>query len=800
MQILWQDLRYALRTLSRSRGFAAAAILTLALGIGANSAIFSLVNGVLLRPLPYPAPEQLMTIWGFYPSTGRSTASLPDFHDWRERSRSFSDMAAVYGTLFTITSGGEPEQLAGSRVTANFFRMLGVEPALGRGFLPEEEQVGGNDDVVVLSHGLWQRRFGSDPSIVGRQVELNSRPYTVVGVAPANFRLLQSVDAWAPFRADTGGNRRSEYLEVYGRLKPGITPAQAQAELSGIARQLAAEYPETNASWTTLEVLPLKEFQVGDVRRALLVFSVAVGLVLLIACANVANLLLARAAAREREIAVRVALGAGRWRLMRQLLTESTLLAVIGGLAGVALATWAVDGLRVGAAGMLPRMDEVRVDGAAVAFSLGLSVLTGLLFGLVPALRVGSGMVHDTLREGTRGAPGTGVARALSGLVLGEVALAMVLLVGAGLLVRSFAELTRIDPGFQSKGVLTFGIILPPAKFPEPEKLPALYDRVLERMSALPGVSAVGLGNNLPMHGASYITFSIEGRVPPPDVGEDLQPFAVSPGHFRTLRIPLRSGRLLEPTDGPTAPYVAVVNEELVRRFLPGRDPLGARIAFGDGSDSTAWMTIVGVVGNVAQEDLAAKPYPQIYFSVAQAPRRSLWVSLRTAGDPLALAGAVRRALASVDPALPLRDLRTMDDRVAENIAQPRLSVAVLALFAGIALLLAAVGLYGVLSYAVAQRTREIGIRLALGADGGAVQRLIVRQGMQPALLGIAVGLGGAFALTRLMRSLLYGVSAADPLTYAGVALFLGAVALAAAWMPARRAARLDPISALRAE
>jgi putative ABC transport system permease protein len=595
-------------------------------------------------------------------------------------------------------------------------------------------------------------------------------------------------------------NRRSEYLTVFCRLRSDVTPASAALEMSAIARRLAEQYPATNASWTALEVLPLKEYQIGDVRQALLVFSAAVGLVLLIACANVANLLLARAAAREREIAVRVALGAGRGRLVRQLLTESTLLAVGGGLLGLAIAAWSVDAFRNAASGMLPRLDEVRVDGAVVAFSLLLAVGTGLGFGLVPALRA-TANVHDSLRQGARGTA-AGVARLLNGLVLAEVALAMVLLVGAGLLLRSFDRLTRIDPGFRAEGLLTYSLVLPPAMYPDTRALPQLYEQLRERSGAIPGVSLAAVTSALPIDGAGYLSFLVEGRTPSPTVGEDVQPFTVGPEHFAALGIPLRHGRLLAPSDDATAPRVAVVNEEFARRYLAEREPLGARVTFG-GTDSLGnplWMTVVGVVGNVAQERLTSEPYPQLYQPLAQRPQRFVYVVLRTAGDPLALAADARRTLAEVVPGLPLKDLRTMEDRVSADIAQPRISVVVLALFAALAMTLAAVGLYGVLSYAVTLRTREIGIRLALGAESRDVLRLVVGQGMRPALLGIAAGVGGAFALTRLMRGLLYGVGAADPVTFGAVALFLAAVAFGATWLPARRAARLDPLPALRSE
>ena len=808
MDSLLQDLRYAVRSLMRRPAFAAVVVLTLALGIGANTAIFSVVNAVLLRPLPYADPERLVMAWGRYPEFGRTSTSLPDFVDWKAGATSFAQMAALHNSVFNLTGDGEPEQLTADRVSANFFPTLGVRPQLGRTFLPEEEKVGGDDDVVVLSHAFWQRRFGGDPRIVGREVTLSGRPFTVIGVAPRDFRFLRDVDVWAPARLDTAGNRRAEYLTVFGRLKPGVTVQQAGAELAGVVKRLGEQYPETNGTIQS-EVIGMKDDLVGDVRPALLVFTGAVGLVLLIACANVANLLLARAAAREREVAVRIALGAGSGRLVRQLLTESVVLSVIGGAAGLVLASLAVSSLRASGTEILPRLGEVRVDVVVALFALLLAVVTGLLFGLAPALRLrgGSGgalhdALHDALREGARGAGGGAVTRLRNALVLGEVAVAVVLLVGAGLLIRSFDKLNRVDPGFNPRGVLTYGVILPRARYGDVAAVPAVYDRLLERTRQIPGVRHAAVSTTLPMEGTGYWTFNIEGKqAVEGGPGQDLQPFDVSPEYFRALGIPLRSGRLIEPTDAPGAPRVAVVNEELVKRYFAGKDPIGARITYGNPEDTAAvWWTVVGVVGTVAQEGLKAKPYAQMYRPIAQAPSRGLWVSMRTAGDPLAAATAARAALKAVDAELPLNDMQTMEQRVADSLAQPRVSVTLLSVFAAVALALAAVGIYGVVSYAVAQRTREIGIRMALGAKAGDVLRLVVRQGMLPAVAGLALGLAGALAATRAMASLLYGVEAADPMTFALVAVFLAAVALVATYVPARRATRVAPTEALRYE
>ncbi|MHB1223780.1 MAG: ABC transporter permease [Gemmatimonadaceae bacterium] len=798
MDSLLHDLRFALRTLRRNIGFTVAAVLTLALGIGANAAIFGLVNGILLKPLPYADPDRLVMVWGRYPDFGRTSTSLPDFRDWRDQATSFAGMAARHGTLFNLTGEGEPEQLRADRVTANFFETLGVRPFLGRDFRTEEERIGGDDDVVVLSHAFWQRRFAGDRAMVGQPIQLSGRPYTVIGVAPEGFSFGPDVDLWAPARVDTTANRRSEYLTVFGRLEPGVPLQRAQAEMAAVLARLAEQYPETNGRLQS-EVIGLRDDVVGGARSALFLFAGAVGLVLLIACANVANLLLARASSRSREIAVRMAIGAGRGRLMRQIITESVLLALLGAGVGLLIAVWGIEALRVAGDGLLPRMGEVRVDGAVVLFSVIVACVTGVVFGFAPAMRLSGGAMHAALKEGARGASAGAAGRLRNGLVLGEVAVALLLLVGAGLLMRSFQRLTEVDVGFDARGVLTYELLLPRARFPEPAQLPQFYDRLLESSRALPGVQAAAVADGVPMGGAGYITFAIEGRTPPPDAGEDLQPFAVSPEHFAALGIPLRSGRLFTTGDAGDAPDVVVINEEMARRFFDGRDPVGRRITFGDPADTAAtWRTVVGVVGNVAQEGVTAAPYPQLYLPIAQNPSRAVVVELRTAGDPMALAAAARQVVRSMDAELPVTEMRTMEDRVAADLARPRINVVLIGIFAGVALLLAAVGIYGVISYTVVQRTREIGIRMALGANTEDVRRLVVRQGMTPVLGGIGIGLVAAVVASRLLRSLVYGVSTTDPLTFVLVALFLAAVALLATYLPARHATRVQPVIALR--
>jgi putative ABC transport system permease protein len=798
------DVRYALRALARAPGFTLAVVLTLALGIGANSAIFSVVHNVLLRPLPYGSPERLVLLYGRYPEFGRTSTSLPDFIDWRDGTRSFEQMAARHDASYVLTGEGEPERVIADRVTANFFTTLGVRPVLGRDFVPEEDRMGGDDRVVVLSHGYWQRRFGGDPRVLGRQIQLSGRPWTVVGVAPPNFRYGRAVDLWAPTRADTTLPRRAEYLDVIGRLKPGVTVAQAQADVGAVVRRLAEQYPQTNATITS-EVIGLEDDLVRDVRPALIAFMGAVLLVLLIACANVANLLLARAATRDREMSVRVALGAGRGRLLRQLLTESMVLALLGGAAGIALASWGVAAVRATSVQFLPRQYEIEMNATVVVFSIVLSLGTGLLFGLAPAIRLMRDSLHSSLREGARGATAGALARVRNTLVLAEVALAMVLLVGAGLLIRSFDKLTRVDLGFEPAGVLTYSLTIPSAKFPDAAQLPPLYQSVLDGSRTLPGARTVAVSATLPMSESGYWSYSMEGEPPPaPDAGGppvDVQPFDVSPGYFDALRIPLRRGRALQTTDGAAAPAVAVINEEMVRRVFGDRDPIGRRLTFGNPADSTTtWMTIVGVVGDVAQEGVTAKPYPQLYRPIEQNPRRSVIVSIRTDRDPLQLASAARQVVRAVDRDLVVNDVQPLQARVAESIARPRLSVWLLAGFAAVALVLAAIGIYGVMAYTVAQRTREIGVRMALGADPVSVKRLVVWQGMQPALVGVAIGMITAFAASRYIASMLYGVSALDPITFVLVPLFLATIALLATYLPARHATRVSPTVALQSE
>jgi putative ABC transport system permease protein len=804
MHAFIRDLRYAFRSLTRQPGFTAAVTITLALGIGANTAIFSVVNGVLLRPLPYPNDDRLAVVWTLFSSGQTETASLPDFTDWKAQGSSFSSMSAYANSNDNLAApGGDPERIPSSRVIADYFQVVGVSPAVGRFFVPDEF-VFGSHRVAVLSYGLWQRRFGSDRSIVGKSILLNARPYTVVGVAPEGMRLPARAQLWTPYAVDPSGqppSRRGDFLNVVGRLKPGVTLARAQAEMTGIARRLAEAYPATNTN-VGIKVVPLREQLVGSVRLALLVFSGAVALVLLIACANVANLLLARASAREREMAVRAALGAGRGQLVKQLLTESLMLATAGGLLGVLLAWWGVQALKAAAPPTLPRLDEIALDPAALVFTAVAVVLTGILFGLAPALRGSSTTLHTTISAGGRAGIGGGRGERLRGvLVIAQVALALILLVGSGLLIRTFARLQQVELGFDAGHVLTAQVVLPGVKYPTPERQFGFFNDLRTRLAAIPGVETVGLSSDVPLSGTgyNYNSFAIVGRpAPAPGNTPDAVPTIATAEYFSALRIPLLSGRLFSEADGPNAPRVAIVNREFVDKHFEGKSPLGERITFGNLSDSTSWLTIVGVVGSTKLEGVANESYAQAFTPFAQSPVFYQYVVLRTSGDPLAFTPALRRELAALDPTQPISSIMSMEERAASSVAQSKLNSTIIALFACVALVLAAVGIYAVISYAVSQRTREIGIRMALGAARGDVLRLVVRDGMAPAIIGAVLGIVGAIGATRLMQSLLYGVSATDPIVFATVLGGLVLIALGACYVPARRASRVDPNVALR--
>ena len=807
------DLRYALRALRKSPGFTLVAALTLALGIGANSAIFSVVYGVLLRPLPYRDADRLVTVNHLYPSLKGLEAgvSAPGFVDYRDRSRVFAGVAVQAGWQPSLTGRGDPERLTGSRVSGQFFSTLGVGAALGRTLRPDEDQPG-RENVVVLSDGFWRRRFGGDRAAIGQTLTLDGVPHEVVGVMPPTFRdyFVRPAELWRPIALTaeqiTGG-RTNEWLTLTARLRPGVTAEQAQAEMRTLAEQLKRQYPEAFPADWSLAVASLRDKGTGGVRPALLVLFGAVGLVLLIACANVANLLLARAAGRAREVAVRTALGAQRGRIVRQLLTESVVLALGGGALGLLLAQFGVQALGAfsqAAAGAAGPAEPVGLDAPVLLFALALSVGTGLLFGLAPALQAAGGGLQQSLREGGRGAAGDRAAQLVRrGLIVAEVALALMLLAGAGLLVKSFTRLLGVDPGFDPRNVLTATVALPAAGYASDTQRVAFFDELLPRIAAIPGVQAVGASSGLPLTGSGWTqSFDAEGYQPPAGQPSPWGEFKViTPGYPQVMRVPLVRGRGFTEQDGPGAPAVALVDEELVRRYWPGQDPIGKRLDFGTtASGRRRLLEVVGVLRHVRQQGLDDDARVQVYVPHKQRGLDRMSLVIRTAGDPLQVVPLVRAAVQQVDRDQPIADVRTMDALLAESVGQRRLSTVLLALFAGVALALACIGLYGVTAYAVTQRTREIGVRMALGAAGSQVVGAFVRDGLRLTALGLALGLAGAVAGGRLIASQLYEVEPTDPVTLGATAATLAVVAALASYLPARRATRVDPIAALRAE
>ncbi len=804
------DLKYAFRMLLKSPGFTIVAILTLALGIGVNSAIFSVVDTVLLRPLAFPHPDQLTSIWGndVTEPNSEESASFPDFYDFRAQSRGFSGMAAYSragGVLFGV---GEAQELSGVAVNGDFFEVMGVQPVLGRGFSAKEAKVG-QPDVVVISHGLWQRAFGKNPKIIGQQVNLSGRNLTLIGVMPPGWKFpveaesSEFIEPLEPLVASEVPDRGAHFLHVIGRLKRGVSAQQAEAELKPIAARLAQQYPDTNTGHGVV-VRPMLDDIVGNVRPALLVLLGAVALVLLIACANVANLLLARAAARSREIGIRAALGASRWLIVRQLLAESFLLALIGGAAGLVLAWWMVDLLGTFGPRDVPRLDDVQINLGVCAFTFGLTILSTLVFGLVPALQVSRPNVNETLQQGSKGSTG-GLhgSRTRAFLVVSQVSLSLLLLAGAGLLIKSFFNLRATNPGFEPTRLLVLDQALPRTTYSEPEKQRRFFGELLPKLAALPGVEAVGGANPLPFSGNDNdLSFTIAGQPPvAPGNHPDASSLVVVPGYFRTMKIPLRNGHSFTDRDNENAHHVAMVNETFARRFLPNVNPIGQHILLDVGDNKSDALEVVGVVGDSKQTDLGAAPLPEFYRPLAQAPTRRLGLVLRTATVGLSgIDAAVRRTIHGQDPDVYVSTLDPMQKLIGKGLAQPRFNMILLGLFAAVAMLLAAVGIYGVIAYSVAQRTREIGIRMALGAQRTDMLRMVLRQSLSVVVVGLVIGLAAAFAATRLLASLLYGVGANDLFTYASVVFLLGATAFLASYIPARRAMKVDPMEALRYE
>jgi len=806
---LGQDVRYGLRMLAKNPAFTAIAVLALALGIGANSAIFSVVNAILLRPLPYKNPEQLVVVWENATHLGfpKDTPSPANFLDWRQQTTVFEGMAAFTERSFNLTGVGEPERLDGRRVSSNLFDLLGVRPIIGRTFVPQEDQPG--TKVVLLNESLWKRRFGGDPSVIGRVLTLNNEAYTVVGVLPHSVRLPAFVNwrdqVWVPiaFSAEEAAGRGNHFLEVIARLKPGPTLQQARAEMETIAARLALQYPEYNTRRGSV-VSPLHEEIVGNMKPALLILLGAVAFVLLIACANVANLLLARAAVRQKEIALRLALGADRARLTKQLLVESVMLSLLGGVVGLG---FAYAGLRVLTRFIPPDIahaDTIAIDGKVLAFTLLIALVTGLIFGLVPASQASHFNLSETLKEGGRdsGAGARG-KRLRSSLVIAEVAVSVVLLIGAGLLINSFIHLRNLDPGFRADHLLALSVNLSEVKYPDTARRTAFFDEVVRRVQPLPGVQSVAVAGNLPFtYNGDSMSIAVEGIPdPPPDQWPDVIYRAIGPGYFRTMGIPLVRGREFNDGDTLDTTRGVVIGEKTAKHYWPNQDPIGKRLKPGATTSNTPWRTVIGVVKDVRQNDFIAEPKMQMYFSYKQVEQLvANALIVRTSVDPLGLAMPVRNAIWSVDKDQPVANIDSMENIVAGAVARQRFSMLLLAIFAGLALVLAAVGIYGVMSYTVAQQTREIGIRIALGAKRGDVLKMTVKQAIKLVGLGLVIGLPSAFILTRVMSTLLFGISATDPITFLGISLVVLVVALLASYIPALRATKVDPMIALRAQ
>ena len=803
MHTLLKDVRYGIRNLARHPGFTAVAVITLALGIGANTAIFSVVNAVLLRPLPFNDPERIVWLWDTQPQLATAPTSLPDFLGWKEQNRSFEHLAAFQGGSMFVDAGDGPTDTPIGLVTPELFSVFQVSPLLGRTFT-NEETLPGRFRVAVLSHSMWQSRYGSDRNISGRTIQLNGTPYTIIGVMPAGFSFPDRAELWRPLPIDPAKlDPGPHYLSVVGHLKPGVTLTQAQADMSTIAARLSQQYKEKNAGHG-VRLEPLTKVVVGDIGLALYVLFGAVGFVLLIACANLANLMLARVGARQKEIGVRTALGASRLRIVRQLLTESIMLAVVGGGAGLLLAIWAVRWIVSLSADTIPRVREISVDPRVAGFTLLISVVTGVLFGLAPALQVSRPDLADALKESGRTTAGHRRNRLRSTLVVSEVALSLVLLVGAGLMIRSFAKLSQVDPGVKPAEVMTMGVAVLPKQYPEDWQVTQIYSQILERAASAPGVLSAAAISDLPLTGSNISdSFTIEGR---PPIAKEAEPSTeyhiVTPRYFESMGIPLLSGRDVAPTDTKQSPNVVVINDVLARRNFPGENPLGHRLKL-QGQERDP-LLIIGVVGNARQLGLDQQLTPELYVPFLQDPLnlnyRSMTIVARSKSDPGAIAGPLRAAVTSVDKNLPVYAFKPMTEYLHDSLSRRRFNLVLLSIFGGVALLLAAVGIYGVISYGVTQRTHEMGIRMALGAQTLDVLRLVVRQAMVLVLGGVCVGILASLALTRLMKGLLFSISATDPMTFVAIAVLMSLIALLACLVPALRATKVDPLVALRYE
>ncbi|MBL8167858.1 MAG: ABC transporter permease [Acidobacteria bacterium] len=818
METLWQDLSYGWRTLTKNPGFALVAILSLAIGIGASSAIFSVTNAVLLRPLPYQDADRLMILWSRSPglNVAQDWFSPGQYLDVKTQNQVFEQTAITIGASFNLTGQGGPEHVDGARVSSSFFSLFGAQPALGRVLLPEEDEPG-KPLTVLLSHQFWQRRFSGDKNIIGQTISLNGNNFSVVGVLPPGFSVsnevmpavnsIETADVFLPLPMNESAraNRGNEDFNIFGKLKPGVSVAQAQADMDLIAGRMKQQFPENYppTGGLTISVVPLLAQVVGDVGQTLPLLLGAVGFVLLIACANVANLLLARAAIRQKEIAVRAAVGASRGRILRQLLTESVLLSLLGGFLGLLIAFGAVAALRQFGPTNLPRLAEVGVDGRVIAFTCLLALLTGIVFGLAPALRTSRVDLHETLKEGGRNAEaaaGRSHHRLRRLLVVAEVALSLVLLIGAGLLIRSYQRILAAHPGFNPVNVFSLRLTLPATKYPNQEAVAAFYKRALDRLKALPGVEAAATSYSLPMSTVAFAwePIGVEGYVPKNAQDTIMSNVRiVSPGYFPAMGVPLVHGRLFDDRDKKGQPETVIINEAFAERFWPNQDPLGQRMQRGK---SGVWRTVIGVIRDTKQFSLEKEPPIGVYYPAEQIIPRSMYLVIRTTNAPEQSSSAILKEIQTVDPELPAFDVKTMEQRLRGSLARRRFAMVLLGAFAGIALLLAVIGIYGVMTYWVNQRTNEIGIRMALGAQPANIRQLVLRQAALLVTLGIVFGVAGAIALTRVMANQLFGISATDSVTFGLLSLLLAAIALLASWLPARRAAKVDPMIALRHE